>query len=477
MSKYLLGLVGVFLFSISLKSQVDIQIQVENYESDTLIFGYYLAEKMLVKDSLLRTSDSGGFQFKGDTSLESGMYMLVSVPEGMFYQILLPEDDQEFEVKIDTASEQELLFTGSDENTLFYDYLQYVDAARKENARLEKVIAETDSVLVSVRDQLRKDQLTINDMVGVKQRQVISEHPNSIVALLLKSNLPFQFPEFTGTPEEIQQKKYLHYKKHYFDNIDLKHPSVLRTPIIDQRISYYLESLTPNQADSIIISVDRILGMMSPGSDTYRYYLSTFLNDYGNSKYIGQDAVYVHLALNYYDKGKAPWVTGENLDEIVGNARRIAPILIGKPAPDFTIQAEDGSPIALSDFDQDYTIIVFWKPDCGHCAKAMPHVIDFNEKWKDKGVQVLTVCTMNGNDYDKCWEDVKAKGMENLINAGDKFRKSRIFSNYYTTSTPKIFILDKDHKIKLKRVPAENLDAVMVELKKIDEQASTSTGQ
>ncbi len=473
MNGHLLGLLFIILTSFNLQSQVNLQIDVKNYESDTLILGYYLAEKMLVKDSIIRGEDQK-FTFTQDSLLETGMYMLVSVPEGMFYQVLVPEDDQEFQLTIDTTTEEDLFFEGSEENTVFYEYLKFVDQARKETERLEQVIVNTDSVLVTVRQALREDQATINAMVSARQLEVIRDYPNSIVALLLKSNLPFVFPEFTGTSEEIQQQKYLYYKQKYFDNLDLDHPSVLRTPIIDQRITYYLESLTPNQADSIIKSVDHVLGLMDMESDVYRYYLSTLLNKYGNSKYIGQDAVYVHLALNYYGMGKAPWTDEDNLNEIVGNAKRIEPILIGKPAPDFTIQREDGSSLALKDLNTEYTVLVFWKPDCNHCTQAMPHVIEFNKKWKEQGVQVVTICTMNGDEYNKCWEDVKAKGMQDLINAGDQFRRSRIFSNYYTTSTPKIFILDKEHTIKLKRVPAENLDAVMVELKKLDAAAADS---
>ena len=470
-------LFSLILFSISSVSfgQAQFDISVENYETDTLILGYYLADKMLVKDSLVRSSETGTFSFQQDSSLESGMYMLVSVPEGLFYQVLVPEDDQDFDITIDTTRDYQITFEGSDENALFYDYLNFIEKARLENERLEKVISETDSVLVSVRDQLRKDQEAINQIVGQKQLQVIEEFPNSIVALLIRSNLPFNFPEFSGTPEEVQDQRYRYYKTRYFDNLDLTHAAVLRTPIIDQRVTYFLESLTPINADSVIRSVDFLLDLMDPSSDVYRYYLSTLLNKYGNSKYIGLDAVYVHLALNYYGMDKAPWVTEENKKEIITNAKRIEPILIGKQAPDFTIQKDDGTPLALAELNNDYTVLVFWKPDCSHCTKAMPHILDFNTKWKDRGVEVIAICTASGKDYGECWEGVKSKGMEGLVNAGDQYRRSGIFSKYYTTSTPKIFVLDKNKKIKMKKVPAENLDAVMEQLVKLD--ASKEQGQ
>ena len=187
------------------------------------------------------------------------------------------------------------------------------------------------------------------------------------------------------------------------------------------------------------------------------------------------DAIYVHLALNYYGKGKAPWISEENKKEIVDNAKKIEPVLIGKPAPDFTIQKEDGTPVSLSDFDREFLVMIFWKPNCGHCTEAMPHVIDFAEKWKDN-VDVLSICTKMGKDYGSCWSDVVKKKMDqsHIINAGDEFGKSRILAKYYATSTPKIFIINKEKKIQLKKIPAENLDAVMEQIMK---NKATITGE
>lgn len=471
--KYFFTVMLVISWAFSFAQSADIQIEIENHESDTLIFGYYFADKILVKDTLY-SPNNRDFSFSQDTLLDPGMYLLVSKPSGNYYQMLVPSDDQGFTVRIDKSKQPELSFEGSEENTLFYDYLGFISNSKQELAKLDQALATTDSVMISVIDQLKKDKQRINDVVEAAQLQMLEKYKGTLTAELAKSNLPFSFPEFEGTDEQIQMKKYLYYKEHYFDNVDLGNPALLRTPVLDQRINYYLQNLTPNQADSIIISVDRLLTLMEPSKEAYQYYLSNFLNSYGNSKYIGMDAVYVHLATEYYGKGKAPWVSGENLAEIVDNAKRIKPILIGKQAPDFTVYKQDGTPVSLSDFKKDYTVILFWKPDCSHCSKAMPHLIDFNEKYKDKGVDVLTICTYSGEKYGKCWEDVEAKNMTNLLNAGDEFNKSGVFSNYFTTSTPKIFILDRDKKILLKKVPAENLDAVMIELMKVGQESQKS---
>ena len=467
MKSLIFTLFCIVLTSLNLSAQVDIDFEVEGYNSDTLLLAYYYADKVLITDTLYSEGDNR-FSYESEELLPHGMYLAVSPSGDYFYQLLIDGDDQEFYVNINNERERPILFEGSDENLMFYEYMHFLTVSRGEIAKLDQALSTTDSTMVSITDQLQKDKIKVNKLVEDRQEEILTGHPKSVTSLLLKSNIPFEFPEFTGTPEELEIKKYRYYKDRYFDQLDMTHPAIVRTPVLDQRISYYLDNLTPSAPDSIIESLDVILGLLEDNEDAFQYYLSNFLNDYGNSKYIGMDAVYVHLALEYYDKGKATWVEEENLKENVGSAKKIKPTLIGKDAPDFTVKSQDGTVYTLESFNKDFTILMFWKPDCSHCTKAMPHVIEFAEKYKDQSVDILTICTKTGKDYGSCWEGVEEKNMGTLLNTGDEFHRSRIFSKYYVNSTPAIYILDKDKKIKLKKVPAENLDAVMQQLMEID---------
>ena len=440
--------------------QADIKIDVKNYDSDTLIFGYYMAERLLVYDTLYRNEDQL-FNVQQDSSISPGMYIVVSVPQGIFYQVIVDEADQDFSVMIDTAAELRISFEGSEENELFYSYLDYIQQGRVEVANIDRVLATTDSTLVSIIDQLQKDKGSIDQMVQARQAQIIEQYPQSIPALLLKANLPFYFPEFEGTPEEVQDQKFAYYKERYFENIGTRHPAILRTPFLHERMTYYESNLTHNEPDSLIKTVDYLLGLFEEDSEAYRYYLSYYLNKYANSKFIGMDAVYVHIALNYYAKGKASWITEESRKEIVDNARKLEPVLIGKKAPEFNITQEDGTPIVLSKLDNEYTVVVFWKPSCGHCTKAMPHVLEFQEAYREKGIEVVAICTERGKKAADCWKAVKEKKMEPLLNGIDEFGKDRTVARYYAVSTPMIYVIDKNGEIVIKKVPAENLGAVM----------------
>jgi thiol-disulfide isomerase/thioredoxin len=238
----------------------------------------------------------------------------------------------------------------------------------------------------------------------------------------------------------------------------------LRTPFLNPKISSYLEKLTVQHPDSINLAIDRVLNLLKPSEESFRYYLSHLLNSYARSKVVGFDAVYVHIVENYYGKGLAPWVDEENLAKMVSEARLTKPLLIGKKAPDFTSFMEDGTPVTLSEIESDYVVLVFWAPDCGHCKKAMPFVIEFAEKFKDRGVQVISLCNKAGDKTITCWDGIKEEKMESLLNLADDKDRSRLKYKYYVKSTPKIFILDRNQEILIKKIGAEQLESVMDEI-------------
>ncbi len=461
---------GLFLLS-SVNAQVDIEIELENYPGDTIVLGYYLADRMLVLDTVLRSESGETFHYTNDSLLSPGLYLLISVPQGVFYQFIIEPEDQTFKLFADVSRDNSIRFEGSEDNELFTDYMLFLSDSRSSLQNIELALSTTDSSQMSIIDQLVQDYDQINANVALVQQNIIRDYPNTITSLLIRANLPFDFPEFEGDEEEVNMQRYLYYKSKYFEHVDLSHPAILRTPIIHDRVNFYIDNLTPRYPDSINVSVDYLLGMMEKNQETFRYYLSWLITNYANSKFIGMEGVYVHLALNYYAKGKAPWVSEQNLLEIIDNAEKLAPVLIGKPAPPFVIQREDGSPVGLQDLDAEYNILVFWRPECGYCEKAIPHLLELNEKWAEK-VKILTICTRTGKEYDSCWADIKKKNMESLINAGDQFNRSGVLSIYNAVQTPLIYIIDKDHKIKLRKVPAENLDAILeqLELEKIEAQ-------
>jgi thiol-disulfide isomerase/thioredoxin len=442
---------------------------VKNYVNDTVIIGNYYGDKNLVKDTLVAKS-KGKFVWNQDTIPAPGVYLALLKPDNTYVQFLIGDKGEKFSMEFDANDLLDVKVKGSPENMAFYKYLSFLKDKRTVadtmKARLDRAKASntTDKVSQGVLDQLDKE-------VKKHQSDIVEQYPGSIIWLLIRSNIDIELPEFTGPEDTIRYKRYYYYKDHYFDNIDPKHPALIRTPFIHQKIDYYITKLVNQQPDSLIKSLDLVLHWLEPNGEAYRFYLADFLNRYAQMKMVGQDALYVHLVDNYYSKGKATWVSKENLDKMKENSDELRPILIGKIMPDITTYKEDGSPVRLSDIKSPHTVVIFWAPDCGHCQKVMPDVVKFFNNNKDKGLKMLGICTKGGDKTATCWPAVKEKGMEGFINTADEY--SRYNMKVRIKSTPKIFILDEKKEIVVKDIPGEELDRIFNEILSFEEKKKT----
>ncbi len=430
---------------------------INGYDQDTIFLGYYYADKQY----LLDTSSvlDGSFEFSGTDTLRSGVYMIVMPPDNKYFQLMVHQEQSLFSFQADMADiEGTITFEKSPDNDLFYDHLKFIASKR---ALVEDLNSKKETATGKDLEKVEQELQRINAQVLEHQQKIIEDNPNSMTALLIRSGFQIDLPEFEGTEKEKNLKNYLYYKKHYFDNVDLSDPRMIRTPahVLDSKITYYIDKLTPKDPDSIIVSIDYLLEEMKGAEETYKYYLVEFLNEYAQSKIVGMDAVYVHLALNYYARGEAPWVEETQLKKIIANARDASPTLIGQTAPDFKVQLRDSTDIQLYDVDADYTILIFWSHTCNHCKESMPKLKEFYEKETDLNIEVFSVCTKMLDEEPACWDFIDGNNLDGWINTSDKSGgRSNMHKLFNIKKTPKLFILDRNKKIVSKDLGPEQLD-------------------
>jgi thiol-disulfide isomerase/thioredoxin len=454
-----------FLSASSSSGGYRIEVELQHFSGDSLFLGYYFGKAQYLKDTA--TLQKGKFVFEGEDKLAPGIYLLVIPPDNKFIHVLISEDQQKFSVSADINDiVQSARFKGSVENDIYYAYLKQLDKRRPVADSLKKEMAKDSLHAVSYQDQLDK----LDEEVKKVQDDVRKSNPNSITAMLIWANREIEIPKYEDVAEEDRkQKQYEFYRAHFFDHFDLNDPRAMRSGLIQQKIDYYLEKLTYQLPDSQMVAMDFLLNKMTNNKEAFQYYLVSFLNDVVKSKRMGMDAVYVHLVDNYYAKGLAPWVEKEQLDKLLAQAETLRPILIGKIAPDIRFYKESGEAISLHSIQSDYTVLFFWDPECGHCKKAIPEVINFYNTYKDKGVEVLAVCTKTGSDISSCWSAIQERGMDIWLNVSDQYLRSHYKTIYDVKTTPQIYILDKDKKILVKKIAGEDLAPVMAEILKSNE--------
>lgn len=442
-----------------------IEVEVPDFKGTEAYLAYHFGAQQYIRDTAQVTE--GKFTFASDSTeeLEGGIYMIVFPPDNQYFEVLVSEDSQHFGVKNrmdDFVGAAE--FEGAPENTIFYDYLAFLDKQRQRSAPFQQTLTDSTASKAD-KEAAQKQVVEIGKEVKAYQEKVVEEHAGTLPANIIRMSWQIEIPErLSELPKEERQKaQLLYYREHFFDNLDFSDGRLVRTPMLVKKLDEFIDRLTVRHPDSINAAVDIVMGKIAAaGNDKemYKFCASHFLNKYAKSEFMGMDAVYTHIALNYYADGKAFWMKEKEVNRIVNNARRLIPLLIGKTAPNIELKTLEGKPVSLHAIDAQYTIIYFWDPDCGICKKASKELVAVYEKYKDQGVEIFGICNKTYEELDKCGESVKEKNMT-WINTADPYGRGQAHAKYDIRANPTLFILDKDKKIIYKQIGAKQIDEIL----------------
>jgi len=127
----------------------------------------------------------------------------------------------------------------------------------------------------------------------------------------------------------------------------------------------------------------------------------------------------------------------------------------------------------MYDIKSKYTILFIFDPDCGHCRKETPVLVDFYNKSKTKlDVEVFAVSA--DTSLVKMKDFIKEFKMPWITVNGPRTYVGNYQELYDAVTTPALYILDRKHKIIGKKVPVEKLDDFLTQYEKF-EKAKSST--
>ncbi len=461
------------LFSFSAEAY-EIKVQIEGVRDTSIILGHYFNKSMYPDDTAFVDSHGRGV-FRGKKPLDQGMYVIY-LPSGHFFQLMMG-NDQQFFISTDTSDfVKHARIEGSADNEIFFDFQQYMVRKQAEISSYQQTLREAESE--DDKDRARKAITGLTDERKQKIRQITADHPDLFVSVFLMATMDIEVPDAPKKPDgSIDSSwQYNYYRHHYFDNFNPADGRLLRTPLYEDKIMYYLEKVVPQLPDTLINEVDFLLEGARGDSALFRYLLITLFNYYGKSNIMGMDAVQVHLAEKYY-LTEAWWSDEEFLEELRERVSALKPLLLGSPAPDvelvevpashFMAAANDtalkryphaGQLKTLSAYDSDFIVLFFWEATCSHCKKAVPEMYKvYKDELEGKGVTVLAISTLFGVEGKEKWIDfVNKHETYDWINAWNPYDyKFKVV--YDIRSTPQIFILNRQKEIIAKRLGPEQV--------------------
>jgi thiol-disulfide isomerase/thioredoxin len=290
------------------------------------------------------------------------------------------------------------------------------------------------------------------------REDIIQNKSSSMMAVLLSAMKDPKVLMQNPLTKKDSADNFYYYKQHYWDGITFMDERLLRTPFFIPKLQRYYSDVVV-AADSVKKDIDYKLLLARTSPELYKYLLNWYTDFYLNPKYMGQDAVLVHLFEKYHSKGLSPWLNEKQMDFISRRAYMTMSNLIGELAANIEFIDTNDKPTALYDVNAEYTVVCFWDPNCGHCKTETPRLDSiYRANWKAKGVKIYAVLTPESyinikDDWQKFiaeknlteWTHVwQTKAMAEADNASQKPSYRQL---YDITSTPVLYLLDKQKRI------------------------------
>lgn len=426
-------------------------------KGDTCLLANYYGEKQYIQDTALADAN-GQLVFNGKEKLKGGIYLLV-LPKKKYFDFLI-DQVQDFSMETDTSDYVKYMkVKGSEDNKLFYEYLNYIAVKHKEADPLRELIKKTKNNKDSIK--LLSDKMSrIDKDVKAYKLNFSKEHPKTLLSQIFKGMSDPQVPEApklaNGRPDSTFAYRYT--REHYWDNYDFSDERLLRTPILYNKMKNFMDNMTYQITDSLNAAADIIAEKARANNEVFKYVVYWLTSTYESSPIMGMDAIFVHMAERYYMTKQAFWVDSAQLAKITQRAMTLKPLLIGKYAPNLTLKDSLMRDVTLYDVRSKFTILYFWDYGCSHCKKVTPKLLEWYQTAKAKDVKVFAVGTeTNAAEWKKYIRENKL----DWINVYDPYYQTGFKKTYDIYSTPVIYVLDENKKIIAKRLDVEQLDGLI----------------
>lgn len=450
----------VLTFGFSFAGGYKIELKIDSAPNRKIkLVNYYLGS-IYARDSINLDAKGHGV-FSGDTLLPQGLYKIYLDDKNHFDFLL--GADQEFSLSKSSFNEPETLIKGAIETEKFQEYTVFLKDMQTQGAALNK---KMETVQPAEKEAIRNEIAGLTTRLQNYWLKTKEEFPNTLFSAFLLANYVPALDVKT-LPEEVQKNdsllliaRFNFQNKHFWDYFDYTDERLLYTPFYKPKLETWFNKVLYPNYDSVKAPVIQFIEKVKPNKRIFQFTASWFLNASINSNIMGMDALFVDIANKYYLSGQAFWTTEESMKKIRENVMFAEHNLIGKTAPDLSLETYDGEYVNLHKIVAPITVVLIYEPGCSHCKEFVPKFHDeVYLKYKDKGLKVFAIYSMDKKEE---WTEFLIKHkLFDWINVWDERHLSQFKILYDARKTPGVYVLDKNKKIIAKSMNIEQLAGLM----------------
>ena len=468
------------------KRTIEAQIQ-GMAKGDTVFLANYYGSKLYYNDTAI-VDGKATATFKKAKGYDAGVYAVV-VPGPKYFELVVNEPVIKVATRMDDLLPS-LQIKQSKENELFIGYIRFLNDRKIDGDALRAQMDAAKDPDARAAVKVRMEEL--DKRVKQYQRDLVTNNKGTLAAALVKMSMAVELPEARKPDGSLDSAAaYYNYRAHYWDNFDLTDERIVRIPVFGNKFEEYISRVVPQVPDTINRLADDLISKCGSTKETFKYVLHSLTHKYETSDIMGMDAVFVHLALTYYcPKGmptKVDWMSAGKIDTLCTRARKMAPLTLGRKAPYLCLtDTTEQRWVNYYDLPQEFVVIIFWDPHCGHCKKELPDIYKaYQEKLKPMGIEVFAVAKAVEDKLFDDWKKFIRENKLDWINVGltptvfsEAKKDARKYIPKHTTieslnyadawdvfSTPKVFLVDGERRIAGKSLSADQIADLVSKLR------------
>jgi thiol-disulfide isomerase/thioredoxin len=262
-----------------------------------------------------------------------------------------------------------------------------------------------------------------------------------------------------------------YYKEHYWEGVNFWDGRLAYTTFFEDKLDRYFNQLVAPHPDSVNKEMDYMLSFAKANPEMERFLLLRFVNRYYSQRYMWEDAVFVHLYEKYFATNPPSWLSEQGKKTITDRAYSLMANIFGSPATEIQLPDSTGKSISLYGLKNEYALVIFWDPLCGHCKETLPKIDSvYQLRWKGQGLGVYAVAKENEGTREDWLKFIRDKNLGDWSHVyySKEAEKVRVSNNvpgysqlYDVQSFPTLYLLDKDKRIVAKKLSFEQIDEIL----------------